>query len=73
MRPETAQDQQNEALVANPKLGTREELAALLNEKSATSSPALSSTAFDPIEQPMKNHPILTREKAEEMARAFGF
>lgn len=28
---------------------------------------------FDPIEEAMRRHPGLTREEAEEIARAFGF
>jgi hypothetical protein len=28
---------------------------------------------YDPIEEALGNHPTLTREEAEEMARAFGF
>jgi hypothetical protein len=28
---------------------------------------------YDPIENAMRRHPGLTREKAEEMAEAFGF
>ena len=55
-----------------PKLLPRAEFEALLKERSGSSSQPVSSTAFDPIENAMKNHPGLTREKAEEMARAFG-
>lgn len=74
MRPETAQDQHNEMLeTSKPKLSPKAEFAALLNEASDSSSQPESSTAFDPIENAMKRHPGLTREEAEEMARAFGF
>jgi hypothetical protein len=29
--------------------------------------------SYDPIENAMRRHPSLTREKAEEMATGFGF
>ena len=55
------------------KLVPKEEFEALLKENGVSSLPPVSSTAFDPIANAMENHPGLTREKAEEMARAFGF
>lgn len=74
MRPETAQDQHDEMMAANKlKLVPKAEFEALLQENGVSSSPPVSSTAYDPIEQALKNHPGLTREEAEEMARAFGF
>ena len=30
-------------------------------------------TTYDPIEQVIRDNPTLAREKAEEMAQAFGF
>ena len=74
VRPESAQDQHDEMLTSRkPKLLPKAEFEALLKERSGSSSQPVSSTAFDPIENAMKRHPGLTREKAEEMARAFGF
>jgi hypothetical protein len=47
--------------------GSRKRLEKLLSERS-------SSTAFpDPIEATCKNNPRLSREKAIEIAEAFGF
>lgn len=74
VRPESAQDQHDEMMASRkPKLLPRAEFEALLKERSAASSQPVSSTAFDPIENAMKRHPGLTREEAEEMAKAFGF
>jgi hypothetical protein len=44
--------------------GSKQRLEKLLKSK---------ETAFDPIENAMRAHPGLTRERAEEMARAAGF
>jgi hypothetical protein len=33
----------------------------------------LEQSAYDPIQNAMQRHPGLTKEKAEEMARALGF
>lgn len=74
MRPVTAQDQHDEMMAANKlKLAPKAEFEALLQENGVSSSPPVPSTAFDPIANAMERHPGLTREKAEEMARAFGF
>ena len=73
MRPESAQDQHDEMLTSRkPKLLPRAEFEALLKERSGSSSQPVSSTAFDPIEVAMQDNPGLTREEAEEMARAWG-
>jgi hypothetical protein len=45
-------------------------MSALLAKNAATSSP---EESYDPIESAMRDHPTLTRELAEEMAKAFGF
>ncbi len=53
-----------------------EKAHALLRSKGkSTASPATepSFAAFDPIEEAMRRNPGLTREKAMEMAEAFGF
>jgi hypothetical protein len=34
---------------------------------------AMPLTTYDPIEQVIRDNPTLTREKAEELAQAFGF
>jgi hypothetical protein len=34
---------------------------------------AMPSTAYDLFEQVLRDNPTLTRERAEEMAQAFGF
>ena len=53
--------------------GSRERLEKLLAKKGATSSDRRQASELGPIEWALKNHPGLTREKAEEMAEAFGF
>ncbi len=55
------------------KAASKQRLEALLAQKSATSSSGPQSTEFDPIELAMRNHPGLTREKAEKMAEDLGF
>ena len=35
--------------------------------------PETAQPTYDPLEQVMRDNPTLTREKAEEMAQAFGF
>jgi hypothetical protein len=58
------------------KLISREKLEALLREKNGPSGEPRRSARpalVDPIEQAMRDHPGLTREEAEEMAREFGF
>jgi hypothetical protein len=49
--------------------GSKKRLEALLKKKAK----AAPSGGYDPIASAMRNHPGLTREKAEEMAEAFGF
>lgn len=72
-------DQQlhDQRITSKPDLkGSREKLEALLAAKSASSaqpSPSTAQGAFDPLSLAMKDHPGLTREGAEQMARAFGF
>lgn len=81
MRPETAQEQQDEILAnrdRNAPTMSREEFSAMVEaaspkQKNAGSSPEESSTAYDPIANAMRRHPGLTRGKAEAMAEAFGF
>jgi hypothetical protein len=73
MRAESAQEQQDQALEAKLRLAPPQQFEALLQGKAAASSPRGSSTASDPLAQAMKDNPTLTRAKAEEMARAFGF
>ena len=61
----------NEMLEKTPlKLGSNEELLELLHIDSNLSS---NTKSYDPIENAMKRHPMLTEEIAEEMAKAFGF
>lgn len=57
---------------------SNEEKVALADEilarNSASPRPDVSaSDLYDPIAEAMAQHPGLTREKAEEMAEAFGF
>jgi len=62
MRPMDEQQQFDE-LNANRrvKLAPKKDFERLLN------------SSYDPIEDAMKDNPTLTRELAEEMAKAFGF
>jgi hypothetical protein len=72
MRPETAQEQQDELLskcIGN--LKSRLSFEAVLAEADART--AVSLTAYDPLAQVLIDNPSLTRKKAEEMAQAFGF
>ena len=77
MRPMSEQEIWNEQ-VANMqlKLAPQSELKKLLNKseesKSKQSEPS-SSQSYDPIANAMERFPGLTREKAEEIATAFGF
>ena len=67
----TEQEQYNEMLENTPlKLAPKEELLALLEKNADTS---LQGESYDPIENAMKRHPMLTREMAEQMAKDFGF
>ena len=72
MRPETAQDQQDE-LVSQciGKLKSRRTFEAVIAE--VVIGKAMPLTAYDPIDQVLRKNPTLTLEKAEEMAQAFGF
>lgn len=73
----TAQEEHDEilseALRKGLKLMPKHELEALIREKASENPPENDEDCWDPIEAAMRNHPGLTREKAEEMARAFGF
>lgn len=72
MRPETAQDQHDEMISQNiARLKSRRRFEAVMAEVADRAS--MPPTAFDPLEQAMRDNPGLTREAAEEMARAFGF
>ena len=72
-KAETAQDQQDDVLSAKPQLMTHEQFDDLVNEKNQANPQLKAPSDSDPIEQAIKDNPTLTREKAEEMARAFGF
>ena len=77
MRPMCEQEIWNEQ-VANMKLklAPKSELKKLLNkskEHESKKSESNSSRSYDPIANAMERFPGLTREKAEEMAQAFGF
>jgi hypothetical protein len=61
----------NEMLEKTPlKLAPKEEFLELLHIDRNQSS---NTESYDPIENAMKRHPMLTEEIAEEMAKAFGF
>ena len=72
MRPMSEQEQYNEA-VANMqlKLASKQDFKKLLNKPKKSES--FESQSYDRIANAMKRFPGLTREKAEEMATAFGF
>ena len=72
MRPETAQDQQDELLSQGiGKLKTNITFEAVIAK--VVKGKEMPATAYDPLEQVLRDNPTLTREKAEEMAQAFGF
>lgn len=74
MRPETAQEQQDELLskcIGN--LKSRRSFEAVLAEVDVDVLVGAPSTAYDPLEQVLIDNPSLPRKKAEEMAQAFGF
>ena len=72
MWPETAQDQQDELLSQGiGKLKTRRTFEAVIAE--VVTGKEMPLTTYDPLEQVLRDNPTLTREKAEEMAQAFGF
>ena len=82
MRPMSEQEIWNEK-VANMKLrlAPKSELKKLLKEPrksgfkklKSKNSESSSSQSYDPIANAMERFPGLTREKAEEIATAFGF
>ena len=51
----------------------RQKVEALLRRKNGSSLEPLPSDALDPIAMAMKNHPGLTRERAEELAENLGW
>ncbi len=53
--------------------GSKQRLINSLKRKNGPTKEAASNNALDPIASAMEDHPGLTREKAEEMAKAFGF
>ena len=62
----TEQEQFNEMLVSRKiKLAPAKQMKELLQ--------GAKHESYDPIESAMKDNPTLTREMAEEMAKAFGF
>lgn len=66
MRPMSEQEQYNEMLVSTKiKLAPAKQMKAMLQEAK--------NSSYDPIANAMQRFPGLTREKAEEMATAFGF
>jgi hypothetical protein len=70
MRPETAQDQQDELLSqCIGKLKSRRTFETVIAEVDS----GIPSGAYDPLEQLLRDNPTLTLKKAEEMADAFGF
>ena len=46
---------------------------SLPHESEQAMRPETAQATYDPLEQVMRDNPTLTREKAEEMAQAFGF
>ena len=72
MKPETAQEQQDELLskcIGN--LKPRRSFDAVFAEVDVLVD--VPSTAYDPLERVLIDNPSLTRNQAEEMAQAFGF
>lgn len=72
MRPETAQEQQDELLskcIGN--LKSRRSFEAVLAEVGVVVD--VPSTTYDPLVRVLIDNPSLTRKKAEEMAQTFGF
>jgi vacuolar-type H+-ATPase subunit D/Vma8 len=66
MSSKTEQEQFNEMLVSTKiKLAPAKRMKELLQKAK--------NESYDPIESAMRDHPTLTRELAEEMAKAFGF
>ena len=70
-----AQQMHDEEMSKRPSVdpASKGRLEALLAAKSANSSSKGPSSELGPIEWAMKNHPGLTREKAELMADESGF
>jgi len=54
-------------------LRNRGQAASSVPASASVSSPAKQSLDYDPLEAAMQRHPGLTEEKAEEIAKAFGF
>ena len=71
MRSQTAQDQDELLPQDIGKLKTRCSFETVIAK--AERSFAMPATAYDPLEQVLRDNPNLTLEKAEEMAHAFGF
>jgi hypothetical protein len=66
MSAKTEQEQFNEMLVSRKiKLAPVKQMKKLLQESK--------NEPYDPIENALKRFPTLTREKAEAMAKEFGF
>lgn len=66
MSSKTEQQQFNETLLSTKiKLAPAKRMKELLK--------GAKNESYDPIESAMKENPTLTREMAEEMAKAFGF
>lgn len=58
---------------SNLKPGSKKRLEALLRKKNGPPLEPAEFIAYDPIALAMENNPGLTRERAEELAAAFGF
>ena len=68
---ESAQEQQDAILEKNFKsMGS---IKDLVQSQSESTSSEASSGSYDPIENAMRRHPGLTREKAEAIAELYGF
>ncbi len=68
---ESAQEQQDAMMKEN--LKSMRSLKDLVQSQSESTSSEASSGSYDPIENAMRRHPGLTREKAEAMAELYGF
>lgn len=67
------QDRERNEWVESGKPRPKGGLRALLPQPSESTSSEASSETYDPIEAAMKQHPGLTRERAEKLAEQFGF
>ena len=73
-RPMDAQQMHDAAMVVpKPSPEQVQMMSDYLGKIAPTSSLDPSSVTYDPIAAAMARHPMLTREKAEETAKAFGF